>query len=340
MNRGSFRWTLVAGLTLSFLTSPAASATHVRVVANSRFCGPSATGISTPSRGLFCVHSVADTLPAGRASTQGQSPGCYGPGTDGDRVQLIYAFPDGSRDNSRAWIPSITNTWVPNIEATVRRESKSMGREIGIRFMAPGCRLEVAVVRLPAATADGKDPQLQFGRIIEGLAAQGFDSHNRKYLVWFEGKNTGGVCGWGTVVPLDETPLPTNVHNGVLPEHVASPNVAMAYGPTCWGRGGTGALVETHELFHVLGSVLQSAPNEDGTAHCIDGPDIMCRQRSKNVLNADCLGPVEVLDCGKDDYFNPRPVAGSYLSSHWNTANSSFLQRLPVLRPLESAVMV
>jgi hypothetical protein len=41
----------------------------------------------------------------------------------------------------------------------------------------------------------------------------------------------------------------------------------------------------------------------------------------------------QVYDCGHDDYFNPKPPAGSYLATHWNIYDNAFLAPCTAIAP-------
>ena len=92
----------------------------------------------------------------------------------------------------------------------------------------------------------------------------------------------------------------------------------------CW------QYAELHEIFHNLGAVQRDAPHPSAAWHCTDEADVMCYDDDASgpvVMTAVCPPEHEaLLDCGDNDYFNTNPPAGNYLASHWNTANSSFLQ--------------
>jgi hypothetical protein len=86
---------------------------------------------------------------------------------------------------------------------------------------------------------------------------------------------------------------------------------------------------------HTLGAVQPDAPHATVHSHCWDGNDIMCVDDGDDHAQRNVC-PVRLsylFDCGDDDYFNTSPPAGSYLATHWNTANSSFLEVVPPLTP-------
>jgi hypothetical protein len=122
-----------------------------------------------------------------------------------------------------------------------------------------------------------------------------------------------GICGIGEVYS-DERPG-DNWNNSSVPMYA---RVDTA----CWQHAAT------HELLHTLGSVQMHAPNSTPEGHCTDENDVMCYVDAPGVsMSLVCAGalPAQV-DCNHNDYFNPAPAAGTYLASHWNTANSRFLQ--------------
>jgi hypothetical protein len=92
--------------------------------------------------------------------------------------------------------------------------------------------------------------------------------------------------------------------------------------------------VPLHELFHSLGAVQGGSsepPPYSGSAHCIDGLDVMCYNdggtwEGKEYSNEYCPGPFEnfpvekPIDCGEDTYFDADPEPSSWLDTHWNVA--------------------
>jgi hypothetical protein len=165
-----------------------------------------------------------------------------------------------------------------------------------------------------------------FGNTVSELAALGYASPSRKYLVWMDAP--GPYCGIGETY-LDDRDVLDNYNNG----RSSVPGMFARVDAPCWGSSTTP--VEAHELVHTLGAVQSSAPHSTGRfpapagGHCTDESDVMCYDddgKGAAAVTSVCPSSEERrLDCGDDDYFHTSPAPGSYLDTHWNTANSRFL---------------
>ena len=255
--------------------------------------------------------------PPGSAPTfAAATPGiaCYGNGIEGNRVQAIYAFPAGRPDRYNQLVPSIRQ-WAAETDAVFQGSAARTGGTRRVRFVTDqNCDLTVARVAL---SAQGDDT---FNNTIAELAAQGYNRSDRKYLVWMDSTE---LCGIGTYY-LDDRPGADNFNNG----RAGVPGSVGRIDSGCWGLGSRGQSVEAHELMHNLGAVQATAPNSTVNGHCSDDEDRMCYADGSPllVLRTVCGSDQEALfDCGKDDYFNTAPAAGSYLATRWNTAGSAFL---------------
>ena len=174
----------------------------------------------------------------------------------------------------------------------------------------------------------------------------------RNFIVFIDGlnlrmdRNPDGSWGttphawdWGAATTYpDESPDPYNQRN-VNPYG----QIATMFGsaPEAWPDGrpvqnpsqGFMPAEQLHEVFHILGAVQNGAPNSTGWLHCNDAQDVMCYRDSSDPRSdqrAVCPPLTEGLftqwvDCNRDDYFDPAPVPGSYLATHWNTFDSPFL---------------
>jgi hypothetical protein len=322
---------VLLGAAFSPAELPAVAATSardvVRIVDNTAGCRAPNVAVRVPALdAISCFHG-GDPAPAPfnfgtPQPPPGKDPLCYGGGVTGNRVQAVYVTVAGKPDRAGENIPAIKLFYIPHVEASVRNASNAGGAEFGVRWHMPDCKISVDVVTIPAEAA-APEPDVFTQIWLDAPSA----ADNRP-------GGAPGVCGIASGIAYDtdtywgagDTPV-VNVHDGILSMYAITfrspgPHLGMF---NCWGTGSTGAGTELHELFHTLGAVQMTAPNTNKHSHCTDGPDVMCYPEFGWPVYERCQGALNLLDCNSDDYFNVNPAPGSYLSTHWNTARSSFL---------------
>ncbi|MBV8979586.1 MAG: hypothetical protein JO086_01680, partial [Acidimicrobiia bacterium] len=247
------------------------------------------------------------------AQSANPSPPCYGDGQSGDRVQAIYAHAADVSDRFGSLVPSIRQ-WAADVDAVFMRSAAETGGTRHVRFATDSnCQITVLDVQLSTTGDDN------MANTVQELQNQGYNRSDRKYLVWMD---ANVYCGIAQVYS-DDTALSTNLSNGA--SSVAGEVARVDNG--CWGLNSSNQSIEAHELMHTLGGVQASAPHSTKYNHCWDESDRMCYDDGSGaVMQQICPTSHEnTFDCNHDDYFSTNPPVGSYLSTHWNTANSSFL---------------
>jgi hypothetical protein len=274
---------------------------------------PAPLGVNVLARqSLAAMRSRTAPTPAGVGTTP-----CIGNGTSGNRVQAIYAYQQG-KPNHVSTVGPLIRTWAGEISATYDASAAETGGSRQIPFVTNAhCFLSVVAVALPASAL-----RANFTATVNALHAKGFNKANRKYLVWAD---ANVFCGIGQVFP-DSSPGSSN-DNNQQGSNPFSRGMTARIDNSCWGLGSTtGNPVEAHELTHTMGSVQSNAPRHSQNGHCTDEWDAMCYHDAPGTkLKFTC--PVthdQLLDCGHNDYFSTAPPAGSYLRTHWNSANNVF----------------
>lgn len=278
-----------------------------------------------------------DISPAGTRIADGSAPGtvgCYGNGTDGYRVQLMYAREASSPDRYADYEARFRE-WAANVDDIFNASAAKTGGIRHVRYVTDSqCQPVIQRVTLSAGAVN------DFADLLDEMDARGFDRVDRKYLIWVDTTKTR-YCGIATTwddFTASTTPG-VNANNG-------NPD----YGPfaarvdtRCWGQHNA---TEAHELLHTLGGVLgwsspaQAPPHATNAGHCTDEYDRLCYpDGDPGVFKPDgtptsmrypCPATHEVLlDCGNDDYYSTNPPAGNWLATHWNTANNAWLAKAP-----------
>jgi hypothetical protein len=237
---------------------------------------------------------------------------CYGTGSDGYRVQLIYAHASDVTDRYAQYQASFAQ-WASAVDAVFDGSAAETAGSRHVRFVTnPSCAPVIDDVTLSTTGDDN------FNNTIGELRGKGYSRSDRKYLIWVD---ANVYCGIAQVYN-DDKPTQDNLSNG-------SPRVSGVFARVdngCWGLAGQS--IEAHELMHAMGGVQTSAPHSTPYSHCWDESDRMCYGDGSGVaMRQICPTSHENLfDCNHDDYFFAgTPSAGNYLATHWNVANSVFL---------------
>ncbi|MCU1352495.1 MAG: Ricin lectin, partial [Acidimicrobiales bacterium] len=250
---------------------------------------------------------------ASRAAQVASAVQCSGDGTSGSRVQMMYVRTASQPDHYAATVDSI-RAWAVGMDDIVDASAQETRGVRHIRFVTAvvrgGCVATVLNVVLPDGSL-GAD----FNTTVQAIQAKGYTAPNRKYLAWSEGTS---LCGIGQIYP-DDSAGPSNLNNGT-----ARTGLISRVDRACWLPE-----LAAHEMMHNMGAVQPSAPHATRYYHCTDDGDVMCYvDGSGEVVTQTCPPAHENrLDCNHDDYFSTAPGAGSYLRTHWNTADSSFFDQ-------------
>ena len=254
---------------------------------------------------------LASDVPPGTPSTQGLSqhvaPSCSGTGTDGKRVQVLYVREASTASRYVEMLPLFRNE-IANVDDVFALSARQSGGVRRVRWVHQGC---VPVVQEVVVPDGALNPS--FSDTITALANLGFTDKNRKYLAFAEADD---LCGVGT--SYDDSRVTGNANDGYAASYARVDEL-------CWSPSQHSAAA--HELTHTLGGVLDTAPHATVFGHCYDESDLMCYDDGSGIaMRSVCAATQEqLLDCNGDDYFNTAPAAGSFLTDHWNTARSSFL---------------
>lgn len=251
--------------------------------------------------------------------------GCYGDGRSGERFQAIYARSSDVVSQYDARKPTMVNLAV-GADAIFNNSARKHGDYRHTRWVtnatANGCELNILNVTMSPEADDS------FGATANWLFNNGYRNNlDRKLVVWVE---SGAVCGVGSFYVDYSKDRLVNWNEGERAGVLS--NVARID----TNGGCFGARTTAHEMMHTLGTVDPASPNGTTNGHCTDDNDTMCYKDGADVVMQDpkpCLDAAaeNIFDCNDNDYFyTDVPPVGSYLSTHWNAADSAWLDRNPL----------
>lgn len=229
---------------------------------------------------------------------------CDGDGMSGARVQLIYAHASDVEDRYSLFVTAFQQ-YAAEIDDMFLFSAAETGGMRRIRWVHDAACFPTVLDVVLSVTGDDL-----LANTINELRNLGYQSPDRNYAVFVDAHVYCGI----SAVQFDDRPDPTLNLNNLGPHYARVDN-------GCWD-----AIPMGHEIMHLLGAVQISAPHSSGEWHCWDADDLMCRPTNGTPTQLLCpWSGYYRFDCNNDDYFSTNPPVGSYLETHWNTANSRYL---------------
>jgi hypothetical protein len=313
---------------------------HPRLQVSASSSAPWLVSGRLPTAGLMAAGTVAQadqltglatSIPAGQSRIPGLlshvPAACVGTGSDGNRVQVLYVV-EADKVNRFAAVEASLASFAADVDDVFALSSRKTDSGRRVRWVQDGlCNISVLNVTLPAGSlGTSANTSGAFNGMVAALKTAGYEISSRKYLAFAD---AAALCG--IAEKYNDSAKIQNYNDGTVPMYARVDS-------QCWSTQWTGTNTPAHELMHSLGAVQPDAPNATAYGHCTDDSDTMCYvDSSGKPMRQMCPVDQEALfDCGDNDYFNPGAGLdpGSYLGSHWNTADSSYLTSVPGLAPM------
>ena len=251
---------------------------------------------------------------------------CPGNGRSGRRIRVFLGYPADTNAPNTAPARSLIRDVLALTDANLDASSPGVIGQHYRLWCQNDTSVTITVVKLKKI---GYDDAYTFQEVANSLNNAGYNKPAFVYSVFVANI---GCCypygGQGSLAVDDQVDPDANANNAAFARYSmirfdvndAATSLAIAF---------------QHEVGHNLGAVQNSAPHSSGAYHCYETYDVMCyndggsyfRGGGALVNNCPSLSVVNmyVFDCGNDDYYNAEPGAATYLSDHWNVAESSWL---------------
>jgi hypothetical protein len=284
--------------------------------------------------------SASAALPPMQASPGTDTVNCESDGMEGKRIAALYLYPADARNKYDKRFPIIRRA-LNKLDRVWDSAADPVDQHPRWLCRPNGSRPIVTAVQGPPIGSDGV---YTFAEVVRALKRAGYSSSRRVYLIFADQMYGAFKVGGQATTDDDDRRTSSNLNN-IGPAYAMMDAGQQRWD---WSRMWRGVM---HELGHTLGAVQCSSPHsscpagELGHHHCWDEYDVMCYQdggsyytgsdrvagssddRQVTVRCEESSPTADQWDCGKDDYFNVAPAAGTYLATHWNLTLSGFVTR-------------